>query len=183
MNHNRRSIRKPQYDYRQAGFYFVTICTHRRQRFFLNEELYMIAAEQWQALPEFGARAALGQRINVDAWVVMPDHVHGIIVIHDDAGTRPSAITASPSRTDMPHVPAGSLGAIVRSYKASVTRRVNLVQQTPGELLWQRGYWERIVRSPEDLERIRRYIAANPYRAAKNDRALEMLLARMNRVR
>src|SRR5213080_2239480 len=79
--HHRRSIRLPGYDYTQPGAYFVTICTHERQCIFDNPALRRIAERQWLALVRSEQRGAVGGRVELDAWVVMPDHIHGIIVI------------------------------------------------------------------------------------------------------
>jgi REP element-mobilizing transposase RayT len=81
QKHNRRSMRLKGYDYTQAGAYFVTICTQRRIRFFQNERLYRIAAQCWQAIPDHVPS------VELDEWVIMPDHIHGIIVIVDSDDT------------------------------------------------------------------------------------------------
>ena len=79
------------------------------------------------------------------------------------------------------NVTPGSLGALVRSYKAAVTRRVNRLQTTPGIPVWQRGYWERIVRDDREIEATRRYIDENPLRWAEGREDLEALLIRMEK--
>lgn len=84
--HHRRSIRLREYDYTQPGFYFVTICTHARLRLFDDPALRRIAEEQWATLNDAGLRGAHAGRVSVDTWSVMPDHVHGIIVINDTDG-------------------------------------------------------------------------------------------------
>ena len=86
QHHHRRSIRLHGYDYAQAGAYFVTICTHMRQHLFSNPHLRQIAEEQWVALDHAGSRGACGGRVTIDTFVVMPDHTHGIIIIHDGDG-------------------------------------------------------------------------------------------------
>ncbi len=216
-NHHRRSIRLRGYDYTWPGAYFVTICTHNRKRLFDDPALRIIAEEQWRALERAGARGNRPGRVSVDAWVVMPDHVHGIIVIAggpdgidridaidhiDRVGVQPHKyshendnLAAAPLRhrpfdaapcTDLAHsnihpldinVLPGSLGAIVRSYKAAVARRVNRRRCTPAADVWQRGYYERIVRNARELDAVRRYIASNPARHAAR---LDALLARMD---
>ena len=71
--HHRQSIRVRGYDYTQPGAYFVTICTHERQLLFDTPALRRIAEQQW--------RRIANERVTLDTWVVMPNHVHGIIVI------------------------------------------------------------------------------------------------------
>ena len=164
--HHRQSIRLRGYDYTQPGTYFVTICTHARQLLFDNPALRRIAEQQWQRIAS--------ERVTLNAWVVMPDHVHGIIVI--------TSSNATPSDDASPvlgiNVKPGSLGAIVRSYKASVTRRAHRFQAT-AELIWQGGYWERIMRSDDELAATRAYIAENPLRWAEEREDLDALLAPM----
>jgi REP element-mobilizing transposase RayT len=97
--------------------------------------------------------------VQLDASVVMPNHVHGIIVIGARVSVR--ATHASP-------VPRGprrsSLGAIVGSFKSAAAKRINTARGTPGAPVWHRGYYEHIVRHEDVLHRIRRYIAENPAR-------------------
>lgn len=112
----------------------------------------------------------------------MPDHVHGIIVIIEEV--RPALIDATPvdnndHRGFSINVKSGSLGAIVRSYKAAATRRINGLQAAFGALIWQRGYWERIMRDDRELEATRQYITENPQRWAEGREDLDALLARM----
>lgn len=208
--HHRRSIRLRGYDYTQPGAYFVTICTHARQLLFDSPALRRIAEQQWQRIAN--------ERVTLDAWVVMPDHVHGIIVIeptnvaaiNDVVGAQqvPPLIGATPLNNQQlrtkpdqfigaPAAPLrdgddnndhrgfginvqpGSLGAIVRSYKAALTRRINGSQAAFGALIWQRGYWERIMRDDRELAATRQYIAENPQRWAEGREDLDALLARM----
>jgi REP element-mobilizing transposase RayT len=167
-NHHRRSIRLHGYDYTRAGAYFVTIVTHQRDCLLgeiRNGEMVLnhfgqIADECWRAIPEHFPFVELG------AFVVMPNHVHGIVVITaTDVGAQQCcAPTCAPTITD-PHkinVKPGSLGAIVRSFKSAVSYRINKEHNTTG--IWQRNYYEHIIRNEKDLQRITDYIQANPLR-------------------
>lgn len=182
--HRRRSIRLPGYDYTRPGHYFVTICTAGRRPLFDDPALRQIAEEQWAALARAGERGMHGPRVAVDAWVVMPDHVHGIIAITAAGRDRRPAngggeAPGATARGLGIHVSPGSLGAVVRSYKAAAARRINRAQRTPGGEVWQRGYWERIIRDERELDAVRRYIAANPAIHARRAAHLDALLARM----
>lgn len=208
---HRCSIRLRGYDYAQAGAYFVTICTHERQALFDDPMPRQIAEQQWQALVRAGERGRISGRIALDAWVVMPDHVHGIILIeggdggydegraqqpqdhyhwNDDRAAAPLQQRLQQGRgtadvdNDAPHglginVVPGSLGAIMRSYKATVARRIKALQHAYSTPVWQRGYYEHIIRDDKSLGRIRRYIATNPARLAEHCDNLAALLARM----
>lgn len=156
-NLGRRSIRLPGYDYTKAAAYFVTMCTFQRKCAFAEihngqlrlSEIGRIAQECWVGIPSHFPHARL------DAYVIMPNHIHGILMIAD--GPRRSAVPRL--RTVAP----GSLGAIVRAFKAATTRRATMMHGIR-EPLWQRNYYEHIVRSEESLQKIREYICDNPVR-------------------
>lgn len=175
--HHRRSIRLPNYDYALPGSYFVTICTYQRLNLFEGPELRGIAETVWQTLPRFASGVLL------DAWVVMPNHVHGIITITDLPGRseprgQPGSRQARP-RGPRTSVGAGTLSALVRSYKGGVTRRANRLKQLALGPIWQRGFWERVIRDERELQAARDYIVDNPRRWAEDHENLDALLARM----
>lgn len=168
--HHRRSIRLKEYDYTQAGAYFVTIVTHLREPLFgkvVNGEMKLnalgeIAKREWFKTAELRPYIELYD----DEFMVMPNHVHGIIWIR--AEQRVGAVGAERrSARTIPHVDAGSLGAVVRAYKSAVTYAINAARQTRGMVVWQRNYYEHVVRNDAGLDRIRKYIAANPLKWAE----------------
>jgi REP element-mobilizing transposase RayT len=115
-----------------------------------------IAEEHWRLIPEHFPHVELG------AYVVMPNHVHGIIVIHDrsDAGAseRRGTIYRAPTEQFQKPVP-GSIPTIIRTFKASVARRIGREYNATG--IWQRNYYEHIIRNEADHDRICRYIESN----------------------
>ena len=154
-----RSIRLKGYDYAQAGAYFVTICTQNRVCLFGNIEREVmilgtpgqIVLKAWVELPEHYAN------VRLDAFVVMPNHVHGIIVLSCDsveAGLKPAATVRH------------ALPEVVRALKTFSSRRINAWRQTPDKSVWQRNYYEHVIRNDHDLERIREYIVTNPMKWA-----------------
>jgi len=147
--HHRRSIRLKEYDYEQPGAYFVTIVTHQRELLFDDSVLRRIAQTMWSRIQSHFAQVTL------DEWIVMPNHIHGILVIEDrpEEGKRVTAAGA-PS--------PGSLGIIVGNFKSVTARRINRVRKTPDTLVWQRNYYERVIRNERELAAIRKYIAQNP---------------------
>ena len=171
--HNRRPIRLHGYDYRQAGAYFVTICTHNRAPLFgeiqgdamrLNEA-GKIAEKVWRGIPDHF------DNVDIDAFIVMPNHVHGIIVI---THTRVGARHASPLHHA--HQPSkGTLGTIVGSYKSAVSKQINRMRDTPGSPVWQRNYYEHIIRNESALHDIRHYIIHNPAKWAEDTENPERL--------
>lgn len=170
---NRQSIRLPGYNYALPGAYFVTICTHHRQHLFgvvENGQVILsdwghVAAAQWLLLPEHFPR------VRIDEHVFMPNHMHGILWIDKDRASaeleHPVAVSLPAPRANdnRPNgAAAGSLGAIIGTFKSVTTRRINQLRRAPGMPVWQRNYFEHIVRTEEALQRIRSYIIDNPSR-------------------
>ena len=172
-NQCRRSIRLDGYDYSQAGEYFVTVCVRGKQSVLskiVNGQVVLtqigeIVEECWNRIGHLKAR------LDLDEFVIMPNHFHGIIIIHDfgrgEALADPAVAqrmypaNASPLRVSRGTKP-GSLGAIVQNFKSLSTRRINQNRGTPGKKFWQRGYYDRIIRNQQELNRIRKYISENP---------------------
>ncbi len=163
--HHRRSIRLRDYDYSSAGAYFVTIHAGNREGLFgsvtdgdmrLNN-FGVVVDECWRAIPTHFPS------VELDEFVTMPNHFHGIIIL--DVPSKPvGAQHAAPQFTTPGHanVMSGSLGAIVRSFKSAASKRINEIRNDPGGPVWQRNYYERIIRNDHELERIREYIVNNP---------------------
>ncbi len=197
QRHHRRSIRLPGYDYTRAGAYFITLVTHDRECLFgeiVGGEMRLntwgeIAREEWFQTAVVRPYVMLRD----DEFVVMPNHIHGIIwIVGDYEGNGDEDIVGAqrrcahvgtqrrcaptwgrgthairPIRGATPtNVIPGSLGAIIRAYKSATTKRINALRGTPGASVWQRNYYEHIIRDEEDLQRIRQYIQDNPARWA-----------------
>lgn len=152
----RRSTRLPGYDYASPGAYFVTVCAYRRECTLDVPELRTVLEETWRQTPLHFPH------VTTDSLVVMPNHVHGIVWVLE-RGVVVGAQHAAP----LPVQPRlavrpGSLGAIVRSFKSASARRVNELRHTPGARVWQRNYYERVIRDEDELSRIREYVRLNP---------------------
>ena len=151
--YGRRSIRLRGYDYAQPGAYFVTTSTQHRE---------CVLGEIAQGAMKLNAAGAVVQdcwddlprhfpHVELDAFVVMPNHVHGIIVLTSvGAGFKPAPTKRHP------------LPQIVRAFKTFAARRINEHRGTPGVPVWQRNYYEHVVRNDDELNRIRQYILDNP---------------------
>jgi len=175
QRHHRRSIRLRGYDYTRPGAYFVTIVTRRRECL-LGEIVdgKMVLSEYGRIVAEEWERTALVRPyVRLDEFVVMPNHIHGIIwIVGDDAvgATRPVGATRRVAPTGSttggrPTGPrAGSLGAIIAQFKSAAAKRINQIRGTPGVPVWQRNYYEHIVRNERALNAIRQYIRNNPAR-------------------
>lgn len=155
----RHALRLPAYDYRRAGAYFVTICSWQRLPLFGHiEEGVMhrspagqLAADIWTHLAEQYSHLTL------DAWVIMPNHMHGILFLDED-NPRP-------------------LGQLVGSFKASSTRAIRTCLQ-PTDPIWQRNFYEHVIRDERDLDRVRSYIANNPAQWELDEENPEMMIER-----
>jgi putative transposase len=199
---DRRSIRLANYDYRLCGAYFVTLCTYARDALFGGvRDARMTMNMMGLVLPLVWARTVNGGMMpRTYDFVVMPNHVHGIVWLpglanvdgdRDVVGARhppmrddgadlvsnsPSvghleSVDASPLQhidvTLRPRAPEpGSLGAVVSTFKSTSARAINRLRGTPGLPVWQRNYYERIVRADGELSLIRQYILDNPSRWA-----------------
>jgi putative transposase len=153
------------FNYAAEGAYFVTICIQNRDCIFgsvadksmVLNEMGEIAQACWVQIPDHFPSTWM------DSFVIMPNHLHGIIWI-GPVGAR-HAVPLPINEISVPtfgQPVRGSLGTIIRSYKSAVTRALNLRRQLPGATIWQRNYYERIVRSEAALDLTRRYISDNP---------------------
>ena len=185
-----RPRRLREYDYAQDGAYSVTVCTDWRTHLFgrvtdgrmeLNA-VGRIVEKVWHELPEHYPH------VELDAFVVMPDHVHGIVVFvggdseagsdsgptlesatvgsrAEEAGLKPAPTQDARTQDEAPtKVRRHGLSEVVRGFKTYSGRRVNGLRGTPGVAVWQRGYYEHVVRNEEDMNRIRQYFQENPLR-------------------
>ena len=169
-NNLRRSIRLREYDYSQGGAYFITICTNNKQCFFghvVNGEMQLNQAgfsiqTTWDELPQ------RFDNLELDEFITMPNHIHGIVVLRrGDPCDRPSS-DYSPSLKEHPKgTLPDTLGRIVQAFKSiSTNKYINGVKQHgwppfPNKL-WQRNYWDHVIRHETELNIIREYIRANP---------------------
>jgi REP element-mobilizing transposase RayT len=162
--HHRKSIRLQGYDYAQAGAYFVTLVTWQRDCLFgeirdgkmILNAFGKIADECWRAIPGHFPRVELG------AHVVMPNHVPGIIAIVEGRG----AIYRAPTVEQFGKPTVGSLPTIIRTYKAAVTRQIGRQFNATG--IWQRNYYEHVIRNEHEMDNIWRYIESNPAQWAED---------------
>jgi REP element-mobilizing transposase RayT len=177
--HHRRSIRLKGYDYTLSGAYFITIVTHERECLFgeiTNSEMAankfgLVAQQMWDKLP------ARFRNVELGTFIVMPNHIHGIILLD---GTRRGIAESAADSDDQSSRYAlterqfgkmirGSIPAIVRAYKSSVAYRINIMRGLRNAPVWQRNYYEHIIRNADEAERIEHYIMSNPSNWATDD--------------
>lgn len=184
--HHRQSIRRKGFDYCRPGLYFITMRTQTFQCLFgeirsgimhLNE-FGKIVADEWLKT------SLIRPYIQLDAYVVMPDHFHGIIVIKPHEIDSLVGATRRVAPAGRPHAgrpngpPPGSIGAIVGQFKMQTTKQINILRygttghfpRRIGDGVWQRNYYDRIIHDEVALRRIREYIINNPAKAANKQR-------------
>ncbi len=162
-NPSRKSIRLQDYDYSQPGVYFVTVCTKDRKCLFgtiQNGEMKLnnmgdTIMDAWINLPRRFSN------IEMDYFVIMPNHIHGIIRIVGAGLPRPAQPNASSGAETAP-LPYATLGQMIAFFKYASTKQINALRQMPGRSMWQRNYYEHIIRSESKLNQIRQYILGNP---------------------
>jgi REP element-mobilizing transposase RayT len=171
MAHHRKSIRLPDYNYSSPGAYFVTLVTWQREHLFgdVDNNGILILSKFGQLVKNEWLR--LEQRfdyLHLDQFVVMPNHLHALLwIVQSNSVTTPD--NHPPANPPLiggkngfkPPCP-GSLSQILSSYKSTTTRLINGLRKTPGERVWQRNYYEQIVRVEDNLNAIRSYIQSNP---------------------
>jgi putative transposase len=168
----RRSIRLKNYDYSQNGAYFITICTFNRELLFGNiagargsvplqmelNEYGKIVYNDWYHTPE------IRKTIILDQFVVMPNHIHGIIIIAEETDTtlriKGTQQRAPAERFGKPT--SNTIPSIIRGFKSATTARINRLRNSAGNPVWQRNYYEHVIRNDTELSEISEYILYNP---------------------
>jgi len=162
--HHRRSTRLKEYDHSQAGTYFITICTWQKECLLgkvVNGEIRLnefggIVDTFWKQVPNHFPNVAL------DKFIIMPNHMH-VIVLLNDVG----AIHELPLQSESPYQNRIKrrimlLPKIMGRFKMNSSKTINQIRNTPGTPLWQRNYFERVIRDEYELHAIRQYIINNP---------------------
>jgi len=169
MRRVRKKNRLGQYDYSQNGMYYVTICTYRKYNYFgrivkgqmiLNER-GQLARKLWLEIPTHY------QGIDIDEFVVMPNHIHGIIYIHNNVVTEHCSVTTGNHR-------CGLLSKIIKSYKEMFVKGIK-GNFGDYDFHWQRSYYDHVIRSGYSLDKIREYILLNPANWEKDKNKVESI--------
>ena len=171
----RKGNRIKEYDYSRAGYYFVTICAQNRMALFgtIVDEVMIpnhagnMVERIWDELP------AYYPGVEIDEFQIMPDHIHGIIIL---VGTGPRACPYNGQPQEV--VPTMSLSDVVHRFKSLTTRKyINGVKNSHWapfhRTLWQRSFYDHIIRNDKDLTRVREYIQNNPINWALGKKNLD----------
>ena len=184
---SRHSIRLRGYDYSQDGWYFITTCVKNFEEIFgeissegdfIPNEIGKIIEEEWLRTP------VVRPNVELDSYQIMPNHFHAIVVI----GSKEELpqITGFPDITNLPTTfksPVRTIGAISRGFKGASTKRIRIeITGNLEEKIWQRNYYERIIRDEAELNRIRYYIENNAKKWHEDKEYFKKLLHRMNKI-
>ena len=152
---SRKLNRLKKCDYSLTGYYYVTICTQDRREYFgriengrmVTNQCGKIIKDVWSKIPEHF------QNIELDEFIIMPNHIHGIIIINNPVGTGHALSSNKNTKNN-------NLSVIVGSFKSAVTKQTNQLNNT--KFQWQRSFYDHIIRTTHSLNNIRQYIANNP---------------------
>lgn len=157
--YNRKSTRFKDYDYNQPGYYFVTICTSGMQKIFGDISNYKmklnsygkIADKFWVEIPKHF------ESVGLDCFQIMPNHIHGIIIINPSDVEDAKFASSTTDRTKM------LLSKIIQQFKRRVTIEIRS-RFNYNNKIWQKSFYDRIIRNENELYKIRKYIMMNPFK-------------------
>ena len=152
QKHHRRSLRLAGYDYSRAGAYFCTIVIYQRECLLGNIVDSTMVLSQWGEIVHQAWFDLENHYSNIalDEFCIMPNHVHGIIILSDEVATKEADTKPAP------------LSEVIRAFKSFSARRINIARQTQGIPVWQRNYYEHIIRDQREYLAIQGYINQNP---------------------
>jgi REP element-mobilizing transposase RayT len=162
------SIRLPEFDYSSENYYFVTICSFQKQKIFSkieNEKIYLteigkIINEEWFKTQK------IRENLIMDDIVIMPNHIHGIIVINSQLSDKKTTHRVVSTTTTLKK---NSLGSIIGQIKSISTKRIRRILDNQKINIWQRNYYERIIRNDNELYEARKYIKNNPLKWSEDE--------------
>ena len=160
----RRRMRLEGYDYSTPGAYFVTACTQDRRPLFgrvidgrmAANPLGTVVEDCWDELPDHYDSLAL------DAFILMPNHVHGVILLQDEPNNTSVGAGLQPAIPRNDAARRHGLPEIVRAFKTFSARKINRMRASTGASVWQRGFYDHVIRDEDELDRVRTYILDNP---------------------
>jgi putative transposase len=173
---HRKSIRLSEYDYSFPNWYYITVCTYERRNLLgeikngetILNKIGQVVEKEWIRTKE------IRKYVELDYYVIMPNHLHGIIIIEQSIENGRGELN-SPAKDESGRIqyapkknkfisPSLTLGAIVRGFKSSVTKKIKELSGHSESKIWQRNYYEHIIRNELDLQNIRQYITLNPFK-------------------
>jgi len=163
--HHRQSIRLKNYNYSQNGHYFITICTYNRENLFgeITDGKMILNGYGKIAEDELYNTEKMRKDVKIDTYVVMPNHIHVIIEINNRGGYCRGTMHRAPTMIEQFGKPtSNTIPTIIRGFKSAVTQQIKIKNNDYSMIVWQRNYYEHIIRNEDELDRIREYIKNNP---------------------
>ena len=160
--HHRHTIRLKEYDYASNGLYFITLCTHNKEKLFgdiINKAVVLndfgtIVKQEWEK------SSTIRKEIILHEYIIMPNHFHAIVELA--AQDKENTLIGRGDRPVAQNGPTKkSIGALIAGFKSSVTKQINIIRNTPGKTVWQRNYYEHIIRDETNYMKIAEYIIYN----------------------
>jgi putative transposase len=160
--YKRKSIRIREYDYSQPNWYYITICSYKKECIFgeikkgvmVLNEFGKIAKTEWEKTKD------IRKNIELDYFIIMPNHIHGIIII-EKKNVGAHCNVPLPQTESFGKSTKNTIPTIVKLYKSAVTKQINILRNSPGHPVWQRNYYEHIIRNDKELYKLRQYIHNN----------------------
>jgi REP element-mobilizing transposase RayT len=178
---NRKSIRLKNWDYSSNGVYFITICTKNRKCLFgeiINGEMNLNELGNI-AKDELSKTLDIRPNYKIIEYIIMPNHIHFILTINHPTGVLQNCtgvlqnctgvLQYAPAITTFKS-PKNNLGSFIRGYKSSVTNKIKRLSNDREIILWQRNYYEHIIRDDKSFENITNYIKNNPINWEKHNK-------------
>ncbi len=192
MNKGRRSIRLKEYDYSRSGCYFITICTNGHKNLFGKIENNKTILNRYGEIVEYEwlRTGQIRDNIVINEYIIMPNHIHGIIKIENPTTVgarcfvptrRGTMLVPNSQNTIKPDITSdirnntqaqntehfgkptsNSIPTIIRGFKSTITNQINQIDNAPGHPIWQRNYYEHIIRNEKSYREIAEYIINNP---------------------
>ncbi len=163
---HRRSIRLPGYDYSQPGAYFITLVTFNREKRFgkINENGVSLNPQGMLVESVLLTLPCKFPFLVLDAWIIMPDHIHAILFFKDhDYACKSTNIEQDAVITIPRGTAPQSLSSVIQNYKSITSLKINRALDTRGSRVWHRNYYEHVIRNEYELGKIREYIEDNPF--------------------
>jgi len=168
--YNVNTLRLNNWNYSSNGAYFLTLCTHKKIPVFgkINDSDMILNDYGEMVRNEWQKSEVIRKEIYLDEFVIMPNHLHGIVIIdnpvetHGRASLQKNEPASLQEQSKKLMRPKKSIGSFVACFKSATTKGINLMRNTHGTPLWQRNYYDHVIRSEQSLQAIREYIINNP---------------------
>jgi putative transposase len=169
------SARMPFWDYSTSGLYYITVCTFHREMIFgkIENHEMVLSPIGVIVMDEWNKSFQIRRELFCDVFVIMPDHLHAILRIHDDKSVETHGRASLQQQQQQQHGIAyrspKSISSFVACFKSAATKHINEFRHTPNKPVWQPRFHDHIIRNDAEYQRIRDYIIKNPLKYKNDD--------------